>query len=281
MAEPNLSIVLTNRNNGKYLKLCIDSIIKSTKDMSDKEIIVVDDASTDNTFELMQNYVRDYKNITILTLPINMGLAVACNVGVSYAKGEWIMYTNEDTVFPLDWEDRFYHRYKKKKRLACCNLIEPGVYVPVAQGFTHKNIGTTVEEFKYDKFIEFEKSIREKRTIHAMNGPQLFSKKDYMSIGGCDPLFQGVSFVDTDFFIRWRLNGFDGIRTYESAHYHFSGKGGRLAGDVTKQTNEFTQTENSNAQRFISKWGFMPYVENGLWCAPRNKIRGIDFSEMK
>lgn len=276
-----LSIVLTNRNNCGYLKLCLDSIFKNTKDMDNKEIIIVDDNSTDDSDKMIKDYVKDHKNISFLKMPNVSGLAQCCNIGVSFASGKWVIYTNEDTVFPEDWEKNFYKKYRKEKRLACCNLIEPGKYVQVAKGFTQQDFGTNYKDFNYAEFIKFEKTIREKRTIKAMNGPQLFAKKDYMSIGGCDPLFSGVSLVDTDFFIRWRLAGYDSIRTYESAHYHFSGKGGRLAGEATQQRTDFIEIEKDNLQKFMSKWGFIPFVENGLWSAPKAKIRGIDFSKLK
>ncbi len=282
MKDPKLSIIITNHNNGDYLDLCLNSLLKSTN-LDDKEIIVFNDNCSDNTSLIAKKYLKKSKKISFLNTNITHGLAMASNIACSYANGEWLMITNEDVIFPPGWEE-IMNKYmipENKNDFFCPNVMEPGRYVPVAEGFIKKDFGNTAKEFDYKGFVKFEKKERSDKKIKAGNGPQFISKALYMKVGGCDPLFRGVPLVDTDFFIKLRLNGTKFMRTYEWSIYHFSGKGGRLKGDATTTNPQFDLTESDNMKKFISKWGFFPYTEKGLWSAPNKIIRGVDFSKLK
>ena len=84
MSSPKLSIIITNHNNGKYLDLCLDSILKST-DMTDKEIIVFNDNCDDNSEEIVKKYVKSCKSIAFLGTKVTYGLAMALNIACSFA----------------------------------------------------------------------------------------------------------------------------------------------------------------------------------------------------
>ncbi len=185
------SIIITNSNNGPYLNLCIKSLVDNT-DLTNKEIIVVNNGCTDDSEKICNRWMKKSKSVITLNSKQPLGLSIASNVGVSYSRGKWIVMTNEDVVFPSDWEDTLL-KHRKEKQMICSNVIEPGVDIPVSEGFTKKNFGTTHKKFNYNGFLKFEKSIRKNKRIKATNGPQVLSKKDYMIVGGYDPLFVGIT----------------------------------------------------------------------------------------
>lgn len=93
-----LSIIIVNYNGLKYLSSCIGSIVKHIK--TNYEIIIVDNASTDNSVQfLKENYQND---IIIIESKINLGFSKGNNLGASHAKGNTILLLNNDTILLTD-----------------------------------------------------------------------------------------------------------------------------------------------------------------------------------
>lgn len=91
-----LSIIIPVFNTEKYLKRCLDSIVnQSFKDM---EIILVDDCSSENCYEIFEEYQKNNKNIRYVKNEQNLGSAWSRLNGLSYAKGEYIHFVDSD-----DW----------------------------------------------------------------------------------------------------------------------------------------------------------------------------------
>ena len=88
----------------KYIIQCINSIINQK--LNEIEIIVVDDGSSDNSLQMIQNFTKNDSRILIIT-QINRGLSEARNIGIKYSKGEYIYfidgddYLNENCLFDL------------------------------------------------------------------------------------------------------------------------------------------------------------------------------------
>ena len=98
MTYPLVSIVVVTYNQSKYIIECIESIL--LQDYPNKEIIVVDDCSTDNTKEILSEYIIKYHNIlTVKFAPENKGITQNHNFGLSFCKGEYIAFTGGDDIF--------------------------------------------------------------------------------------------------------------------------------------------------------------------------------------
>lgn len=104
------SIIITNYNNEKYLGRAIRSCLKQSLPADSFEIIVVDDASTDNSRDVIASFGRQVKSVC---LERNVGVAGASNEGIRTAIGAYIIrvdsddYINEHTLLfltqVLDW----------------------------------------------------------------------------------------------------------------------------------------------------------------------------------
>ena len=99
----NVSIVIPCRNCKKYLLSCIRSI--QNQDFSNFEIVIVNDASTDDTLSYIEKLQKEESRIKILSHKINYGLLYTRSVGALSAKGKYIftmdgddMFLNEDTL---------------------------------------------------------------------------------------------------------------------------------------------------------------------------------------
>jgi len=98
VSVPNVSIVVPVYNVGQYLSQCLDSLVHQT--LKNIEIVVVDDASTDNSAEIINNYRAMYPNIHIIYNEHNQGTGTTRNIGMHMARGQYIAFIDGD-----DWAD--------------------------------------------------------------------------------------------------------------------------------------------------------------------------------
>ena len=97
--RPLVSVVVAVHNIGKYLSQCLDSLVNQT--LKSLEIIVVNDASQDNSPEIINDYATRYPQlIRVVTCESNKGLASVRNIGMKVARGSYIGFTDGD-----DWAD--------------------------------------------------------------------------------------------------------------------------------------------------------------------------------
>lgn len=97
MADPLVSIIIPVYNAGKYLEETIRSAIDQT--WVNKEIIIVDDGSTDNSLAIANSFTGE--NITI-SQQKNKSASAARNKGISLAKGEYIQFLDADDLIAPD-----------------------------------------------------------------------------------------------------------------------------------------------------------------------------------
>lgn len=99
VASPKISTIITIYNMEKYLEETIKSIQLQT--YNNIELIIINDGSTDNSLEKIIDLCKNHNNITIID-QINMGLSKARNIGLEYAKGEYIYYIDGDDILEKD-----------------------------------------------------------------------------------------------------------------------------------------------------------------------------------
>ena len=95
----HISIILPIYNGEIFIKKCLDALL-SQKNINNCEIIVVDDASTDNSINLIKNY--NLENLKIFSLPSNGGPAAARNLGLRNSVGEYIYFCDVDDCIDKD-----------------------------------------------------------------------------------------------------------------------------------------------------------------------------------
>lgn len=93
---PTISVVMSTYNREKYIKASVDSILNQT--LSDFEFIIIDDASTDNTLNLLQTYANNDQRIKLIQNKVNKGLTKNLITGVDMAKGKYIARMDDDDI---------------------------------------------------------------------------------------------------------------------------------------------------------------------------------------
>ena len=111
-----VSCVLPTYNRVAWLGECIDSLRRQKGfKKGEIEIIVVDDASTDTTNELMKYYTKIDENIKYILNANNQGAGISRNIGNKAAKGEVILICDSDDFYPPDRAKVSYDYLKKHK----------------------------------------------------------------------------------------------------------------------------------------------------------------------
>ncbi|MCG8527241.1 MAG: glycosyltransferase [Opitutales bacterium] len=98
-----LSIAICTFNRGDVLKLCLDSLKAQTVPNSEFEVIIVDNNSTDNTPQLVNEYVCEKDSPFIYVQEKKVGLSHARNHVIEIARSPYVAYLDDDAIAPKNW----------------------------------------------------------------------------------------------------------------------------------------------------------------------------------
>ena len=106
-----VSVIIPVYNVEPYLKEALDSVINQT--LREIEIICIDDCSTDNSYNILEEYAKKDNRIIIIKNENNMGVGYSRNVGEKLAKGEYIHFMDPDDCISLNFYECMYNTGKK------------------------------------------------------------------------------------------------------------------------------------------------------------------------
>lgn len=109
--EYKVSVIIPIYNVEKYLTECLESIINQT--LKDIEIILINDGSTDNTYEIIEKYQKIDNRIKVIN-QINQGQSVARNNGLEISVGEYVYFMDSDDLLELTALETCYVKSKKE-----------------------------------------------------------------------------------------------------------------------------------------------------------------------
>lgn len=109
--EPFFSIIIPVYNVDKYLEDCLNSILE--QNYTNYEIICIDDASTDNSINILKKYSEKYQCIQVMYNEFNKGLSYSRNRGIDVAKGQYIWFVDSDDMISNNALSILYNILKK------------------------------------------------------------------------------------------------------------------------------------------------------------------------
>lgn len=124
MSEIDISIIIVNFNSFSYLSESLRSLFESDFPQTNIEIIVIDNASTDNS---VINFKRNFPKIRLIENKINIGFAKANNQGIHKSQGKYILLLNPDTLIPKETIRTLYNfmRENIKVGIVTCKVEMP------------------------------------------------------------------------------------------------------------------------------------------------------------
>jgi len=118
-----ISVILTIYNTAKYLPECLDSILQQS--MTEFELLCINDASTDGSFEILNRYAAQDKRLQLYTMPDNKGASHCRNFGLTKAQGEYVIFLDSDDYFKLTMLQELYEQAERDKAdIVICNSVK-------------------------------------------------------------------------------------------------------------------------------------------------------------
>ena len=119
----DISIVIPIYNVEKYLRKCLDSVYSLNLD--NKEVILVNDGSTDTSINILNEFKNKYPNKTKIISQKNQGLSEARNIGIKNSNGKYILFIDsDDFIIPTETEEFINFGLDKKVDILIGNYRE-------------------------------------------------------------------------------------------------------------------------------------------------------------
>ena len=253
--NPLVSIIIPTKNNFKYIKKCIESIIENTT-YPYFEIIIVDTGSTDSQVNnFYGKLINDNENIQIVKYKKKFNFSDACNYGADNSNGEYLLFLNNDTeVITHDWiQSLLEHAQRPEVGMVGPKLIfedktiqHAGIVLSERDIAFHPFYG---QDERVDIFTYiYTANIRNVSAVTA--ACSMVSRKKFDEAGGFDPKLR-VTYNDVDLNLKLRKKGYYNLYTPYAELFHYESKSvGRI------NTSERDSTELQEAQNEMRKrWG--------------------------
>ncbi|MGA1794516.1 MAG: glycosyltransferase family 2 protein [bacterium] len=119
--RPKISIIMSVYNGEKYLAKSIQSILDQS--VTDFEFIIINDASTDRSDEIIKTFVQKDKRIITVENDSNIGLTKSLNIGIRLARGNYIARQDADDISLPDRLKKQYFFMEKNRNIFLCGTM--------------------------------------------------------------------------------------------------------------------------------------------------------------
>lgn len=243
--KPKVSIIIPAHNKVEVTYLALCSLLFAQNDAS-FEVIVVDDASTDETAHL-EDIVS---GITVLHNETAQRFIRACNRGAQEAKGDYIVLLNNDVEVTAGWLDELLAAFDRFDNvgLAGSKLLYPDGALQDAGGI----IWNTGNPWNYGnrQNPEDPRFSYARQADYLSGAAMMVPAKLWHELGGLSSYMEPMYFEDTDFAFKVREAGYKTWFVPSSVVYHYEGM---TSG--TDVSTGFKKYQEVNRPKFKRKWG--------------------------
>jgi GT2 family glycosyltransferase len=267
--SPRVSIIVPVYNAWAYTRQCLYSILQHTEGLA-YEVIVADDVSTDETV----NIDCHVENVRVIRPAANLGFLKNCNQAALQARGEFIVFLNNDTQVQPKWLEKLTALIDRDPQagLVGSKLIYPdgrlqeagGIVWRDASGWNYGRMDDPAKpEYNYVKPVDY------------ISGAAIMIRTSiWREIGGFDERYAPAYYEDTDLAFAVRERGYQVMYQPASVVVHFEGVSNGT--DVASGAKRYQKV---NQQKFHEKWQhvltagqFLP-VENLFLARDRSQGR--------
>lgn len=250
--EKRVSVIIPNYNGRQLLAKNLPLVIKNCPGC---EIIVVDDASADESIEFLR---KKYKKIKVIKNSKNLGFAKTANLGIQKAKSSLVLLLNSD-VSPRTKFLKVAVKHFENKKLFAVGL----------EDYSHEGGKIIIKgrggiKFQKGFFLHFPAFIERGSTFWVSGGSGLFDREKFLQLGGFDDVYKPFYWEDIDLAFRAWRSGYSCVFEPLSKvdHYHEQGA-------IATQSSKFFIKTASYKNQFIFAWknisSYTWALEHLLW----------------
>lgn len=238
-AKPAVSIIIPTFNNLPLTRQCLEAIQQNTK-AGQYEVVIIDNASTDGTVDFLKAEEKAGRLRAILN-PENTGFAHACNQGAAAARGDLLLFLNNDTRVTSGWLDALIATMQRPQAgVAGAKLLygngriqHAGIeFIGNVPDHPHRHAAADAPE------------VNQFRELDMVTGACLAIRRDLcLQLAGFDEIYRnGVE--DVDLCLRARAAGWKVVYEPKSVVFHLEGQ----------SVGRFNHV-NENLKIFFERWG--------------------------
>lgn len=185
-----LSIVMPCHNRRQALRLTLESLCQQTASGNDFEVLVVDQASTDGSRELVRSFEAPF-HLRLVAQDAKYGISVARNGGIQEAQSEFILLLDADLIANSQLVEAHLALHESRPEALLCGRVLP--YLPAYTSYVERiaNPEGGLERGDEDRVLPF---------YQGFGGHIGFTQNAYTQIGPFDPKL--IGFEDIDFAYR-------------------------------------------------------------------------------
>ncbi|NCS97987.1 MAG: glycosyltransferase family 2 protein [Candidatus Pacebacteria bacterium] len=212
---PTASIILISFNSAEFIGTCLASLQKVTG-IADAEIIVWDNASTDDTVSLIK---KKFPKLLLHESPKNLGFGKAINRAAKIATGKYLVLLNPDTQVEQNWLQPLLSTFTSETKVGAVNsktkiVIDGSEYIQNAGNYVFydghsRDRGAVITKDRQQEYESDSTYYNTAKKVAAFSGVSVaLPRKLFLEMGGFDErLF--MYYEDTDFSLRLAKKGYD------------------------------------------------------------------------
>ncbi|MBF0223900.1 MAG: glycosyltransferase family 2 protein [Desulfobacterales bacterium] len=210
------TVIIVNFNGAKFIEKCLDSL--NNQEFKAFSVIIVDNASSDNSVELIE---RKYKNFKLIKLDKNFGFAIANNIALKVVNTEYVALLNNDAVADKIWLKKLIETLDNNPSaaFAASKMLffdNPKVIDRAGDAYTQAGTGSL-----RGRGLSYSCYNKKEWIFGACAGSALYRKKILDKIGLFDEDFF-LLYEDVDLSFRFQLKGYKCIYVPDAFVYHKS-----------------------------------------------------------
>ncbi len=243
-----ISLILPSYNNLQHVQNAYASIKKHAPKA---EVILLDDGSTDGTWEWM----IQQKDCILYRSEERVGHTILYDKGISLATKDIVGIIHADMILGPNYIENLV-KHIKPGTVVCGTRIEPPLH-PEGKEKIIRDFGMDFDTLNIDAFETFVTDAQiefKDQTSKGMFAPWIIYKKDFQAIGGHDPLFAPFPYEDSDIFQRWILAGYNLVQSRDAFVYHLTCRGHRWNDKVGTDDDYFKIVSKRAQRNYLRKW---------------------------
>ena len=246
---PTASIIIPAYNQALYTERCLEQLGKTLPKNFSGEVVIVDDASSDETPALLDRWSDQDFQIQVLRNPKNSGFVASCNRGAAAANGDVLVFLNNDTLPQPGWLQPLLKTLRDEPAAGAVSgkLLYPDGRLQEAGGVVFSdgsawNFGRN--EPAGAPLFNF------LREVDYGSGALLATWRDlFTDLGGFDTRFEPAYYEDTDYCFAVRSKGYRVY--YQPASVVIHVEGASAGTDVNTGMKRYQEV---NRIKFVEKW---------------------------